>query len=121
MNNIDPTFTSFADAYSDAVVAFVHGGNIQSVIFERKSNRFVAYAVEEGVSPTDVDIYVGITWERRFPNLGCSTNKSELLDGPVKGCRGQASADRGMGVESLQQDATRPRLVNTVDRLAASC
>lgn len=73
--SIDPTFTSFADAYSDAVVAFVHGGNIQSVIFERKSNRFSAYAVEEGVSPTDVDVYVGNTWERRFPNLGCSTNK----------------------------------------------
>lgn len=75
MNQIDPTFSSFADAYSDAVIAFVHGGNVQSVCFERRSKRFVAYAVEDGVSPMDVDVYVGLTWERSFPKLGCSTNK----------------------------------------------
>lgn len=78
MTTIDPAFTSFADAYSDAVIAFVHGGNVQAVCFDRRAKRFVAYAVSDGVSPTDVDIYVGLTWEQSFPNLGCSTNKYDL-------------------------------------------
>ena len=78
METIDPAFSSFVDAYTDAVIAFIHGGRSQAVFYDRRVDRFIADTVIDGTSPTDVDVWIGQTWERSFENLNCATNKADL-------------------------------------------
>lgn len=72
MSQIDPVFTSFADAYSDAVLAYVRSGRSQAVYFRRRKGRFEAENLEDGMSPADVDLHIGHDWHRAFPDLGCA-------------------------------------------------
>ena len=78
MNTVDPTFSSFIDAYSDGVVAFIHGGRSHALFFDRRTSRFFAEIVVDGTTPTDVDVWIGQTWQQRFENLNCATDKADL-------------------------------------------
>lgn len=53
---------SFAEAYTQAVMAWLRSGAFQAVDYQRESDRFVAYVVQAGTSPTDCDLWVNDGW-----------------------------------------------------------
>ena len=65
---------SFCTVYAGAVVRFIVTGINEDVSFDSKAQRFVSKQVDDDVSPSDCEWWVGDDWESFVGPLACATD-----------------------------------------------
>jgi hypothetical protein len=69
-----PLFTSYCDAYADAVVMHLRLKRPVAVFYSETDKAYAATAIEPGTSGTDVSTLVGQTWKDVVGELSCPTD-----------------------------------------------